>query len=376
MLTVLGVALVGIAAALVIHIVGFYARSAAVGGALVARERAAIASAAPPTSRATRPPTSPATDRRTSPVTRAGTDQSIPSCRSTTPPAGRLAALLEIPAIGLVAPVLQGDGEGVLAVAVGHDPASSWQSGPGTVVLDGHDVTWFHRLTSLRAGEVISVVDPCETVDYRVVGGRVDPAGTAVANRPGRLVLVTCYPLDALYFTNQRYVLTATQVGPPRETAAGAQAAGTLRQRPAPPAGVPSAWAGVSTLAANPTPLGTLQVDGHPSISWSQSPDPLDAAADAQDAFFASLREAESSTATWSAIHTGLPLDYAVTALAGQDVVGNAAPMQTTLGVEGSVVRYATLTDGVVLGDGVQLDLTARLSVGAGGFDLVSWQAG
>lgn len=359
-----GVVLLGVAAALVIHVVGFYAHSGTVGSSLVANEKAAITPASTPTS----------TGARSSQVA------TTVSCPAPHPASGRPAALLEIPAIGLDAPVLQGDGDGVLAVAVGHDPASSWQAGPGTVVLDAHDVTWFHHLPRLHPGDMIRIVDPCDTVRYRVEAARVEPAGTPVVDRPGQLVLVTCYPLDALFYTDQRYVLTATQVGGPIGSAA--QLSGAQRRVTVPGSGVPAAWSGVDTLGANPTPLGSLQVNGHPSVAWSESPAPLDAAAAAQDAFFASLREGEESTATWSGLHPGLSPTQAVTDLVGTQVVGNIAAMQTILDVEGSTVRSATVTDGVALSDGVELDLKGTFDVSGsrtgspGSFRLVSWAAG
>lgn len=361
LLGVTGSALLGLAVALVIHVVGFYAHSSAVGSSMVAKEETAIARGRSATT----------TGRRSN----VGTSV---SCSAPDPAAGRPAALLEISAIGLEAPVLQGDGDGVLSVAVGHDPASSWQAGPGTVVFDAHDVTWFHHLPRLLPGDVISVVDPCDTVRYRVDWARVEPAGTPVVNRPGLLVLVTCYPLDALFYTNQRYIVAATQVGGPISGSA-VQFSGTQRGVTVPGSGVPAAWSSVATLAANPTPLGGLRVNGHPSGAWSQSPDPLAAATAAQDAFFASLREGEASMATWSALHPGIPVSRAITELAGTHVVGNGAAMQTSLDVDGSTIRSATVTDGVVLSDGVQLDLTGFFEVSgapgrsAGRFRLVAW---
>lgn len=369
-----GIILLGIAVALVVHVVGFYAHSNAVGGALLTKEKAAVAEERTAT-------TEHATARTTSGAGRSHPVVTV-SCPAPHPASGEPAALLEIPAIGLDAPVLQGDSDGVLAVAVGHNPASSWQAGPGTVVLDAHDVTWFHHLPRLRPGETISVIDPCETVRYRVDYARVEPAGTPVGNRPGYLVLVTCYPLDALFYTNQRYVVGATQVGVIRVGSSGAQLSGAQYNVSVPGSGVPATWAGVSTLANNPTPLGALHVNGHPSASWSESPAPLNAAAAVQDAFFASLREAATSTATWSALHPGLPPTQAVTGLAGTRVVGNIAAMQTWLVVDGSTVRSGTVTDGVELSDGAELDLTGTFEVSgarpgaAGSFRLVTWTVG
>jgi len=358
------VALLGLAGVTVVHIEGFYARSHRVGSALITSEKRAIARAdhyrQPPAKAASSTPTTTA-----APQPR----PTVVSCKA--PSGTRAVGLLEIPRIGLTAPIVQGDSEAHLAVAVGHDPGSDWPGGGGTVVLDGHDVTWFHHLPELRSGSTIKVVEPCATWTYRVTGAKVVVAGTPVKQRPGLLVLVTCYPLDALFFTDHRYVLTATQVaGPARST--GESHAEPV-SFPVPAAGVPAPWSASDSLADNPTPLGTLHVTETPSRQWSESPAPLNAAANAQQAFFAALRQALLSTITWRGQHPGVKVTEAVTVLSGQAVTGHSADMGTELDVTGTRVTGATITDYVTLSDGATDDITAHLAVSDGKFRIVSW---
>jgi sortase (surface protein transpeptidase) len=77
-------------------------------------------------------------------------------------------------------------------------------------VLEAHDVTFFANIPRLRAGDTITITAPCRSWTY-TVGGAAVQAEYPVANQPEpTLVLITCYPGDALFRTNQRYVLTAS----------------------------------------------------------------------------------------------------------------------------------------------------------------------
>ena len=134
-----------------------------------------------------------------------------------------LNGLFEAPTLGLVAPVLQGTGDSVLNDAVGHDPASAWPGQPGTSVLSAHDVTWFSRIAQLKARDEVRYVTPCWTYTFAVTSHAVVAAGSSVYNTgAARLVLDTCYPLDAMYITSSRYLVYANLVGssPTHSTAA------------------------------------------------------------------------------------------------------------------------------------------------------------
>lgn len=268
----------------------------------------------------------------------AGPRSGAPSARCT-PVHGAPAAEVVIPSIALVAPVVQGDGDAALADAVGHVPASVWPGEPGTTVLVGHDVTWFHDLGELRGGDEIEYVSRCTALVYRVTGTQVVASGTAIRDTPGALALVTCWPLDALWFTGRRLVVSAVEVGGARH----AQAV-VVPQAPAPPAlAVPPALASADSLATNPTPLGTLGISGDPSPTYGESPGPLADAGAAQCTYFAGVRAAsDGSAAEWATLAPGVPFATAAP-LAGGGVVQYLGALTTTLSVSGSALTGASL---------------------------------
>ncbi|MHB8458174.1 MAG: class D sortase, partial [Acidimicrobiales bacterium] len=141
------------------------------------------------------------------------------ACRVNQRPSGGhlpvLPAILSIPVIGLEAPVVQGTGDGVLSIAVGHDPGSVWPGQRGTSILLAHDASYFSRLGSLHTGNVVSWTDGCRRLLFRVNRVEVTRPGATLpqpANGTG-LALVTCWPTDALFWTPDRLVVLASYVG-------------------------------------------------------------------------------------------------------------------------------------------------------------------
>jgi sortase A len=328
-LAVVGAGLVLAAAGVVAWIGWFSYRSSTGGAALLRREDRSIAkaSAAPPVGSST-----------------SGAD----AC-----PTGRgHAGILAIPALGLVAPVVQGTGDPELADAVGHLPSSVWPGQAGTAVLAAHDVTWFHDLPALRPGDVVEYEQSCRAVAFRVVRVSVVRAGTPVLDRPYRLALVTCWPLDALWYTGTRFLVVADEMGGSRAPLGPLSRTRVPRASPPPPLAVPEALAPLDSLAANPTPLGTLEVSGSPERRFSESPSPLEDAAAAQDLWFAAQRAALADDAAWWAdIAPGVPIQ-AVSAFEGARIVGFPSPLDTVLLVDGTRLAGARLSVAVELEGG------------------------
>ncbi len=130
------------------------------------------------------------------------------SC-SATPGTG----ILTIPKLSLTTPVEQGLNNAVLDVAIGHDPATSWP-GPSTAALfAAHGVSFFSHLNQLSPGDIITHAIPCATYTFRVEGAQGTSLGAPISlPNQGALVLDTCYPLNALWYTPDRYVVTASYV--------------------------------------------------------------------------------------------------------------------------------------------------------------------
>ena len=273
-----GVAVAAILAGLTIgaNIAWWYYRSDTVGHALVKRESRAIEA-----------------HRRA-----ANKDLPATSCPSFSDGASSVQGLVEAPVIGMNAPVLAGTGDPQLDVAVGHLMGSSWPGQPGTTLLAAHDVSYFSHIDGLRAGDTVDFATPCSTYVYRVTNSEVVPTGSPVYSSPSQalLVLETCYPLNALYQTAQRYLVIAQFQG--TEPVGQSGKIPTLEPPPRVPAPPDLVSQGL-TLATNDTPLGTLTLQGLPSPTWQQSPGPIDDESAVLAEYFAGLRSAEEGRADW-----------------------------------------------------------------------------
>lgn len=276
------------------------------------------------------------------------------SCGGAGMPAG-VVGVVQIPAIGLVAPLAIGTSEAVLAADVGLEPASARPGKDGTSVLAAHDVSYFVHLDSLRPGALIEVREPCASYTYRVTSGQVVSAGAPVANTSApSIALVTCWPTDALWYTSQRYLVLGSLVSRSSSRAMPAAPAGTQRWSvPAPPALVAQGL----TLQQNWWPMGRLATVGSPAASWSQSPAPLGAETSALEVLFG-LRHAVASGEHrwWRALAPGV---------AWQPWLAGAptGPLEVTETVVGSRLSSVTLASSVTGAGTFSLTLGASSGV-------------
>lgn len=348
--------------AIVASIVAFYVHSDS-GGAALRRQITRNAAAAPATS---------------SLSTASHASNSTRACSQVDPKvAGRPAGLVEAPEIGLDAPVVQGDTGAQLAVAVGHVAASAWPDQAGTSVLVAHDVSWFSGIDHLRPGQVVRFVGHCTTRWYTVTGGRVVQAGSPVYNTTTpRLVLVTCYPLDALFLTPQRYEVTATLT----KVTLG----GTRTTTPTPAAGVgalrtslpASIAAGVEPRVTTTAPLGQLHLAGRPSAAWRQSTRPFDATGSALELYFGALQVAETDPGAWRQVAPGVSA-ATIADLDGATVTAVPGPVTPTLDVRGGTVTGASVQTTVTLTGGPSpstYTITMTAAVRSGRLVVTGWR--
>jgi sortase A len=113
--------------------------------------------------------------------------------------------------------VLSGDSGSSLAFAPGWNAMSAKPGQQGVTVISGHRDTHFKILKDTGIGDLIDVVTTQgETVNYKVktieiVDSRVATIKTEHSGQT--LVLVTCYPFDAVVAGGPlRYVVTAKEV--------------------------------------------------------------------------------------------------------------------------------------------------------------------
>jgi LPXTG-site transpeptidase (sortase) family protein len=285
---------------------------------------------------------------------------------------------LRIPALNLTAPVEEGTDDQELNVSVGHDPQSVWPGVPGAAVFLAHDVSYFVHLNELKPGDVITYQTACNTVKFAVSDQQIVAAGSDVSNTSGpSLVLDTCYPPNALFFTSKRLLIRATEVAaatkgtnlsPGKALTAGA---GSLNYTvPAPSALVAQGL----TLDQNEAPMGTMQLV-NASIGFAQSPGPLSLTAAALEAYFGGLHAgAQNQQAWWSAIAPGVVMPPQ---LAGATVVGHDAPLNVEIdsakGVPTQVVLRTTVTLSGGSAPGEQAE-TVILPVHGAQITIGSWQ--
>ncbi len=282
--------------------------------------------------------------------------------------------LLEIPSLGVVAPVEQGTGDSVLGVAVGHDPTSVWPGKAGTAVLLAHDVSYFSTIDQLKSGDTIRFVTPCTTYDFQVSSHAIVTAGSPVYNTTApSITLVTCWPTDALWFTPDRYLVTATEISK-GTTSRSHNVYLTAEASPTVP--VPSALASQGvTLVTYSLPMGTFTLAGSPDRAWAQTTSPLLIQGSAVEAFIAGVRAlTEDQLAWWHAI---APRVTAPAPLVGAENPGYLSATDVTEHADGFKVTTVTLTDTVSVTGGKdpgRYTMTVHTAIHGHTLTITSWE--
>jgi sortase A len=124
-------------------------------------------------------------------------------------------ARLRVPEHGVDLIVLAGVSGRTLAFGPGHAAESAAPGGEGTVIVTGHRDTHFRVLSRLQPGDGIVLETPRRPpARYRVREAVVvDSRVAMIQNGDASLVLLTCYPFDAVIPGGPlRYVVTAERV--------------------------------------------------------------------------------------------------------------------------------------------------------------------
>jgi LPXTG-site transpeptidase (sortase) family protein len=263
---------------------------------------------------------------------------------------GQLAGVLEMPKLGVTAPVEQGTGDDVLNVAVGHADSTPLPGTDGTAVLLAHDVSYFADIDQLNPGDTIEYQSGCVTDEFHVTAHQVVSAGSAIPQLSGdALVLDTCWPTNALWYTPNRYLVEATETNvvlSKTNSGANPQSWVTGYTTPAPPALVATGL----ELSQNEAPMGTMQLTGTPDQAWDQSPAPLAVEAAALSDFFGGLHAAEQNRSDWWAdVAPGVAMPAP---LQGAWVSGHDAPLNVTITADGDTPTAVVLDTVVSLSGG------------------------
>ena len=243
---------------------------------------------------------------------------------------GVLAGVLGISRLGVKAPVESGTSDQVLNDAVGHFDGTAWPGQHGTGVLLAHDVSYFGHLADLQPGDRISYQSGCENYTFTVVGHQIVKNGAPIPPLPGTaLVLDTCWPTDALWYTPDRYLVEALQsqvsVGAAPTRAAGPAFATNFVSTAS-----PALQATGLSLVANEEPMGRMSIDGSPSPGWSQSPAPLALEAAALSNYFGGYHAATNgNSAWWSSVAPSVPMPGALSG--ARPGLSSASPLNVTI---------------------------------------------
>jgi sortase A len=264
---------------------------------------------------------------------------------------GQLTGVLEIPRLGVTAPVEEGTGDDVLNVAVGHADATPLPGSAGTSVLLAHDVSYFADVDELRPGDTVDYEAGCSTYEFQVTAHQIVAAGSQVPQLSGdALVLDTCWPTNALWYTPNRYLVEAVEssvVSSGNSSRSRPTTWPTAYSTPAPAALLAQGL----DLTENEYPMGTLQLAGTPDESWDESPAPLAVEAAGLEAFFGAMHAADQDRSDWWAdVAPGLeipaPLERAW-------VSSHDAPLDVTITVDGGTPTAVVLDTAVTLSGGV-----------------------
>ena len=124
-------------------------------------------------------------------------------------------ARLRVARLGVDEIVLRGDSGRTLAFGAGWAESSARPGDADPSVISAHRDTHFAFLRKLSVGDAIRVDAMQRAAEYRVVSTRIVDARVEridIGDAADRLILVTCYPFDALNAQGPlRYVVTATR---------------------------------------------------------------------------------------------------------------------------------------------------------------------
>ena len=133
------------------------------------------------------------------------------------PKYGSIYATLKIPSISLELPVYFGDTKEILSKGVGHYSGSFFPGENCSIIMGAHNnAGYFRELPSIKKEDVIIIdtvygVYKYQTYDMKIVQ-MTDEDKIPIVRGDEVLMLYTCYPVTAVGFTSQRYVVYARKV--------------------------------------------------------------------------------------------------------------------------------------------------------------------
>ena len=126
--------------------------------------------------------------------------------------AGAVMGRLEIAAIGLKVPIVEGYDPDSLRAGVGHIAGTAQPGGLGNMALAGHRDTFFRPLRNIRRGMKMAVYAKEGRYEYQVDSTTIvkpeDVRVLAIHEKP-ELTLITCYPFEYVGSAPKRFIVRA-----------------------------------------------------------------------------------------------------------------------------------------------------------------------
>ena len=125
-------------------------------------------------------------------------------------------AILRIPQVNLVAPVLEGTDEFTLNRGVGHIRGTAGPNDKGNFGIAGHRDGFFRALKDISIGDIVEI-ELRDRIDlYRITKTSiVDPSNVSVLkdHAAGTVTLVTCYPFYFIGSAPKRFIVEGLRAG-------------------------------------------------------------------------------------------------------------------------------------------------------------------
>ena len=133
------------------------------------------------------------------------------------PKYGSIYATLKVPSISLELPVYFGDTKEILSKGVGHYSGSFFPGENGSIIMGAHNnAGYFRNLPQIKVEDVITLETVYGTFHYKVYNTKIvrvtEEDQIPIIRGDEVLMLYTCYPVTAVGYTNQRYVVYARKV--------------------------------------------------------------------------------------------------------------------------------------------------------------------
>lgn len=117
-------------------------------------------------------------------------------------------------------PLIFGDSNDILSRGAGQYLGSHFPGEGSTILVSGHNTTYFNCLKYTQVGEIIEVKTHYGHYKYEIVDvspkHKTDKTAFQLNSDKEFLVLYTCYPFDVVGFKVQRYYVTAKFVSGPK----------------------------------------------------------------------------------------------------------------------------------------------------------------